>query len=110
MLIHRSLSSRSRKLAIVVGLALLALLLVSCAATQPAAIPGAGTPRFWKGFWHGIIAPISFVVSLFKDDVRIYAFPNAGRWYDFGFMLGISGFSGGLFAGSRNRPVAKTGD
>jgi hypothetical protein len=49
-------------------------------------------------------SPPLFIVSLFSDDVRIYAFPNAGRWYDFGFMLGISGFSGGVFAGSRRRP------
>jgi hypothetical protein len=62
-------------------------------------------PGFWKGFWHGFIAPISFIVSLFTDDVRVYAFPNTGRWYDFGFMLGIHGFSGGLFAGARRRTV-----
>lgn len=35
--------------------------------------------------------------------VRVYAVPNLGRWYDFGFMLGIGGFSGGVFAGSRHR-------
>jgi hypothetical protein len=62
-----------------------------------------GVPGFWLGLWHGFIAPVSFVVSLFSDHVRIYACPNAGRWYDFGFMLGISGFSGGVFAGSRTR-------
>ena len=82
----------------------------SCTASQP---PGAlisavePAPGFWKGFWHGFIAPIAFVVSLFSNEVRIYAFPNAGRWYDFGFMLGISGFSGGVFAGSRSRPVKR---
>ena len=31
------------------------------------------------------------------------AVPNVGRWYDFGFMLGIGGFSGGVFAGSRRK-------
>jgi hypothetical protein len=79
----------------------------SCTASQP---PFSGAafiepvPGFWKGFWHGFTAPVTFFVSLFADDVRIYAFPNAGRWYDFGFMLGISGFSGGIFAGSRRQP------
>jgi len=48
-------------------------------------------------------APMTFVVSLFTDAVRVYAVPNLGRWYDFGFMLGIGGFSGGVFAGSRKR-------
>ena len=77
------------------------LLLVACTASQPAAT--SGTPGFWLGLWHGFIAPITFIISLFPNDLRIYAYPNAGLWYDFGFMLGISGFSGGVFAGSRRR-------
>jgi hypothetical protein len=28
---------------------------------------------------------------------------SPGLWYDLGFMLGISGFSGGVFAGSRGK-------
>jgi len=85
---------------------LLASALTACAATQPAPPPAAGAPGFFFGFWHGFIAPITFVVSVFSDTVRIYAYPNGGLWYDLGFMLGISGFSGGLFAGSRNRGTA----
>ena len=82
---------------------LLTLLLASCTASQPAPGGGPGLPGFWLGLWQGIIAPITFVVSLFVDGVRIYAYPNVGRWYDFGFMLGIGGFTGGIFAGSRRR-------
>ena len=82
----------------------LVFLLVSCFATQGAPTieqPAVAAPSFWIGLWHGFIGPIAFFVSLFSDHVRIYSVPNAGRWYDFGFMLGISGFSGGIFAGSR---------
>jgi hypothetical protein len=46
---------------------------------------------------------VTFIVSVFTDAVRVYAVPNLGRWYDFGFMLGIGGFSGGVFAGSRRK-------
>jgi hypothetical protein len=49
-------------------------------------------PGFWLGLWHGTIAPITFIISLFSD-IKIYAFPNLGKWYDFGFMLGIGGFT-----------------
>jgi hypothetical protein len=84
-----------------VSISVLILLMVACTATQPTAT--GGTPGFWFGLWHGFIAPITFIISLFPNDLRIYAFPNAGLWYDFGFMLGISGFSGGIFAGSRGR-------
>ena len=81
-----------------------AVLLVSaCLAAQPPAAPETAPPGFLLAFWHGLVAPVAFLVSLFDADVRIYAFPNAGRWYDFGFMLGIGGFSGGVFAGSRTK-------
>jgi len=50
---------------------------------------GASPAGFWPGLWHGIIAPITFIVSLFADGVRIYVTNNSGRWYDFGFVLGI---------------------
>ena len=88
----------------VIGVLLLLLALSGCFATHTAALSATATPAvpgFWKGFWHGFIAPIAFVVGLFNADAWIYAVPNAGRWYDFGFMLGIGGFSGGIFAGSR---------
>ena len=49
---------------------------------------------FWVGFWHGMICPITFIVSLFNADVRIYEVNNNGRWYDFGFILGVAGAFG----------------
>lgn len=84
---------------------LLVLALSGCLATQE---PGATarvqpTPGFLRGLWHGFMAPLSFIISLFTDAVRVYAVPNVGRWYDFGFLLGIGGFSSGIFAGSRRR-------
>lgn len=87
----------------VLAVGVLMIVLASCAADQPPTLPMIKAPGFWKGLWHGFIAPVTFTISLFSDDVRIYAFPNAGRWYDFGFMLGIGGFSGGVFAGSRRK-------
>lgn len=51
---------------------------------------------FWSGGIHGIIAPFSFIVSLFNENVTMYAANNNGSWYDLGFVLG----SGILFGGS----------
>jgi hypothetical protein len=55
--------------------------------------PGAQPAGFWAGFWHGAISPIVFFVSLFAVGVRIYETNNNGRWYDFGFMLGVGAFA-----------------
>jgi hypothetical protein len=56
--------------------------------------PGAKPAGFWGGLWHGIIAPIAFIVSLLVVGVSIYETNNNGRWYEFGFMLGIGAYAG----------------
>lgn len=59
-------------------------------------VPGAKAAGFWAGFWHGLICPFTFLVSLVTSNVRIYEIHNWGRWYDFGFLLGVScAFGGG---------------
>lgn len=90
----------SRKRLLVAGVsAVLTIGLVACASQPPGQ---SGAPAFLAGLWHGVIAPIAFVISLFDPDVRMYAFPNAGRWYDFGFLLGIGVWGGGAGAASRS--------
>ena len=44
---------------------------------------------FWYGLWHGIISPITFVISLFSDKVVVFETHNNGCWYTFGFLLGV---------------------
>jgi hypothetical protein len=56
--------------------------------------PGAKAAGFLGGLWHGIIAPITFVVSLLVNGVSIYETNNNGRWYEFGFTLGIGAYAG----------------
>lgn len=71
-----------------------AALLTACAAgvnpSLDASATGGEPAGFWWGLWHGVIAPVTFIVSLFRDDVNIYEVYNNGNWYDAGFMLGIS--------------------
>ena len=50
---------------------------------------------FWQGLWHGIIAPITFIISLFSDTVNVYEVHNNGGWYTFGFLLGLGVLTGG---------------
>jgi hypothetical protein len=83
------------------------LLLAACA---PGVNPEVGVPSpggdvagFWYGLWHGIIAPITFLISLFTDNVNFYEVHNNGNWYDFGFVLGAGILFGGGFGGARRR-------
>jgi hypothetical protein len=57
-------------------------------------VPGLRPAGFWAGLWHGMICPITFIVSLFTPNVRIYETHNRGRLYDFGFIIGVSGAFG----------------
>ena len=68
---------------------MLALIVSACAATQPDSVSEAGAPGFLLGVWHGFIFPVAFIVSLFTDSVAVYAVPNNGGWYDFGYFVGI---------------------
>jgi hypothetical protein len=64
------------------------LLLTACA-KQPPISDYTDAPGFGLGFVHGVTAPVAMIASFFGAEVRIYAFPNSGRWYDFGYVLGI---------------------
>src|SRR5512134_587783 len=46
--------------------------------------------RAGAGLWHGIIAPVTLVISFFNSDVHMYEVHNAGSEYDLGFLLGVA--------------------
>jgi len=77
------------------------LVLVLGCAHQP--LLGEGDyPGFFFGILHGFLILFSLIASLFTD-VRVYAFPNSGAWYDFGYFIGAAIFLGGAASGSRNQ-------
>lgn len=71
----------------------------ACVATQDVHAVVAGAPGFWAGLWHGLIFPLAWLVSLFADQVAVYAVPNNGGWYNFGYFLGIVVFGVGARRG-----------
>jgi predicted small secreted protein len=80
------------------------LLLSSCAAgPNTAAGTGEDPAGFWLGLWHGIIFLVTFVISLFTDNVSVYEIANNGNWYDFGFFLGAAIALGGAGGGASTR-------
>ncbi|MGB4705528.1 MAG: hypothetical protein WBI18_10715 [Candidatus Saccharicenans sp.] len=94
-----------RKMAVFCVVLLAVMMLSSCA-------PGPNTAEktpdrngrvagFFLGLWHGFISPVTFIISLFTKNVRIYEVHNNGGWYNFGFVLGAGLFLQGGILGSR---------
>jgi hypothetical protein len=78
-----------------------ALLALSACARQSAAAVAAGAPGFLQGLWDGFVFPFAWLVSLFVPEVAVYAVPNNGGWYDFGYFLGIVVFGVGARGGTK---------
>jgi hypothetical protein len=74
------------------GVLVLASVLAACA-HQPPPSGGAPLPGFLLGLLHGYISLFSLIASLFVE-VRVYEFPNAGFFYDLGFVVGAFAFYG----------------
>ena len=78
-----------------VFLSMLFLMITNCADfviySYALPLPSGEFVGFWHGFWHGFIILFSFIISVFSDNVAIYAIyqEGTGVWYDFGFVLGI---------------------
>lgn len=95
-----------------VWLLALAFLLAACA---PGANPlahhaadGDGVAGFWYGLWHGLIAWITFIVSLFDARVSVYEVHNSGWPYNLGFVIGAGAFHGGGASARRGKRVEAT--
>jgi hypothetical protein len=91
--------NRGLRIAAVIGLL---LVLAACANQMPDAVEHTrGTPGFLWGMWHGFVFPFAWIGSLFSPNIAVYAVPNNGGWYDFGFFLGVCVFGGGSHFSSK---------
>lgn len=58
---------------------------------------------FLPGLWHGIISPVTLVLSVINREGQIYEVHNNGPSYNFGFLLGVAVVSILLGAAARMR-------
>lgn len=92
----------SKKPSYTLYILLAAVLFTGCADVTPIEACAIDEPYgFLGGLWHGIIAPFSFIGSLFSDSIALYAVNNNGGWYDFGFVLGTGILFGGGSSASK---------
>jgi hypothetical protein len=83
--------------ALVAALGASALLAACASQPDPASY---GAPGFFMALAHGFLAPFALIGGIFMD-VRVYAFPNSGWWYDLGFLLGLGVWGGGATAAAQ---------
>jgi hypothetical protein len=95
---------------IVLAAALVAVLLLAAACapgpngSEKTADAKGHTAGFLLGLWHGFISPVTFIISIFTKNVRLYEVHNNGTWYNFGFVLGAGLFlSGGILGRKKKR-------
>jgi hypothetical protein len=95
-----------------IGICLILLFILSSCAAGPNKLEKTPDQHgkvagFFKGFWHGLISPITFIISIFTKTVRFYEVHNTGSWYNFGFVLGAGLFLSGGILGKRKRAAKK---
>jgi hypothetical protein len=88
---------------VVFALVVLTLVLAACAPEANPEVGGTDPAGFLFGLWHGFISPVTFIISLFTDNVNLYEVHNNGNWYDFGFVLGAGILFGGGAGGARRK-------
>ena len=88
-------------LSILLGITLI-IVLTGCVPGDGEATPKDPAGFFW-GIWHGWIAPISLIIGLFQDNVRVYEKINTGWWYDLGFYMAVISGIGGLSLSRKKR-------
>ena len=73
-----------------VRLGLILMLMTIVAGCTFAGLPTStlSPPGFFHGFWHGLLAPWTLILRWFLE-IKMYAIPNSGWFYDFGFLLGV---------------------
>lgn len=85
----------NKKTVLIIILVLLAgLILSGCIPGDGRNTEGNPAGFFWA-IWHGWIAPVSLIISIFNDSISIYEVNNTGFFYDLGYYMAIiSGFGG----------------
>ncbi len=103
---YDSRAMNKRSLLLLLAIAVL-VLLAGCAPSvnELANVPSRTgvVAGFWRGLWNGVIAPVTFIISLFDKNVQMYDVHNNGGWYNLGFFLGVTALFGGGAGGARAR-------
>ena len=84
---------KKKKQVMLVCLASLLMILLSGCVPGDGSYTDENRAGFFWGIWHGWLAPVSLIMGIFNNQLRVYETLNTGWWYDLGFYMAIiSGF------------------
>ncbi|MRI82322.1 hypothetical protein GIY11_09910 [Aerococcaceae bacterium DSM 109653] len=84
---------KNKKQLMLVCLASLLMILLSGCVPGDGSYTDENRAGFFWGIWHGWLAPVSLIMGIFNNQLRVYETLNTGWWYDLGFYMAIiSGF------------------
>jgi hypothetical protein len=70
---------------------------ISIQVYSPGPNPSVNTPNLHgnvdgilPGIWHGVISPVTLVMSFFNKNVQMYEVHNDGSQYNLGFLIGLA--------------------
>ena len=90
-----------------VALLVLCLVLVGCTAGPNSLVnttsESGDIAGFWLGLWHGMIAPITWFISMLSPNMLFYEVHINGGWYNLGFMLGFGALGSGASSVSSSK-------
>ena len=92
---------------VLAGILVATLVLAGCApgpnSAEKTADADGKTAGFFLGLWHGLISPVTFIISIFSKNVRFYEVHNNWTWYNFGFVIGAGLFLSGGILGRKKK-------
>ena len=65
------------------------LLLTGCLAGPASPFTAGDQAGFAAGLWHGLLTPLTLIISFLNENVRMYEVNNVGPEYDLGFLMGL---------------------
>jgi hypothetical protein len=65
------------------------ILLTGCVAGPTSRFATGDPAGFAAGLWHGLLTPITLIISFLNENVRMYEANNVGPEYDLGFLMGF---------------------
>lgn len=101
---------KGKKILLLCIMLVLTVLLLSGCAPGDGANSAAKPAGFFWGVWHGWIAPITLIWSLFNGNIGIYEINNSGFWYDLGYYMAIISGFGGLALGRKGKRRSRGAD